>query len=168
MRFTSRTIAASAAILTGCNWAPSTAPEVADKDTSSLPVALDLSATNTVMELVRGRPVFLVVLHARNRGESAITLTYPATCPVRVRLYRLADTTLAYDETRRQCDQATIATVRIDPGKQWDIGSGFRDHGAVAGDSLPGATYIVRAVVSLDQVQSREISAGTVLLVPSS
>jgi hypothetical protein len=112
------------------------------------------------------RPVarqFAVNVTAENRTGVAKTRTYPAICPVRVRLYRASDDALLYDETRKDCAPAPEGTLTIEPFGTKPLTSGIRFPATIAGDSLATAStiYNVHAVVMTEGSKFVEINAGT-------
>jgi hypothetical protein len=84
---------------------------------------------------------------------------YPATCPVRIRLYRPADGFKMYDETLTTCVSDTV-TLSIPVAESRDLQSGLRKVTDVLGDSLPYNTYAVRAVVQTEGPGVLEVVAG--------
>jgi hypothetical protein len=110
--------------------------------------------------------VFNVTVTLTNTGTAQQTRTYPAACPVRVRLYRQADGALMYDETRRNCDPQPTATINLGGQESKTVQSGIRYPSTIAGDSLPFTTYIVRAVVPTEGAKLVLLTAGTYELKP--
>ena len=106
-------------------------------------------------------PGFNVVLTLENPTANSVTLTYPAGCPVRVRLYRLLDDRLMYDETRLTCQITSPADLILQAGATRTIGSGSRENCAVAGDSLlMNTSYRFVAVPQMAGATSLEVPAG--------
>jgi hypothetical protein len=110
--------------------------------------------------------VFSVVVTLTNTGTAQQTRTYPASCPVRVRLYRETDGALMYDETRRDCDPQPTATINLGGQESKELQSGIRYPSVMAGDSLPFTTYTVRAVVTTEGSKLVLVTAGTYQLKP--
>lgn len=101
-----------------------------------------------------------VTLH--NQTGGAQTRTYPVSCPVQIRLYRLGDNVVVYDETRRVCDKSHTAELTINGTSDAMLYSGNRTAGSILGDSLPAATYGARVVVNTEGNKEALIYAGTV------
>ena len=114
-----------------------------------------------------GQTLLSVVVTLTNTGGETRSRTYPASCPVRIRLYRSADNALLYDETRRACSAEPTATVSLASLESKTLQSGVRFPGTIAGDSLPFTTYVVRAVVLTEGTKEVLINAGTYALVSS-
>ncbi|HYV99094.1 MAG TPA: hypothetical protein VE967_16680 [Gemmatimonadaceae bacterium] len=112
-------------------------------------------------------PLLSVVATLTNTTGAPQMRTYPAGCPVRILLYRQSDNTLVYDERTRDCAPEPTATVTIDPLATADLQSGIRFPATVAGDSLPFATYKVRAAVMTEGAKQVLIDAGTYFLTGS-
>jgi hypothetical protein len=106
----------------------------------------------------------LVTLSIENISLFPVTLTYPASCPIRIRLYEPADNAPVYDETRVICPFDGQATLTISPGATRTIGSGFRAMVGIVGDSLRFATYRVFAVPQMEGSGVVEVPAGSVTL----
>lgn len=167
MKTRSWMLAAVCASAAACGWSEVTPPEQAPDETENTAAAnVQYSATVKNIEILRGTPPFIAILRIQNAGRQMVTLTYPASCPVRIRLYREADSVRVYDETVRPCGSETTATLRLAPGQQWDIGSGVRYPATVAGDSLEPGSYIVRVVPQTAHDGTVEIVAGTFVLAP--
>jgi hypothetical protein len=107
---------------------------------------------------------FTVIVTLQNPGGTAQTRTYPAACPVRIRLYRTANNLRLYDETTWPCSATPLATITIDGFSSKTLQSGARSATTVAGDSLPHTTYTVFAVVLTEGATLVEIRAGTYTL----
>jgi hypothetical protein len=103
---------------------------------------------------------FTVMVTLRNTTGQTVTRSYPAGCPVRIRLYRLLDGALVYDESDIECAFADPTTITLAPGESRTLQSGPRWPPAVVGDSLPASTYNVRAVLKTEGTEPVEISAG--------
>jgi hypothetical protein len=103
---------------------------------------------------------FSVVVTLRNTNDVTATRSYPAGCPVRVRLYRLLDNQLVYDETKNVCGVTTATTITLLPGQAATLQSGSRWPPSVVGDSLSATTYNVRAVVQTEGTVLNEVDAG--------
>lgn len=104
---------------------------------------------------------FAVLVKLENMTTATVTRTYPAGCPVRVRLYRESDGRLVYDETSRPCSFTEPATITLPSRTTHTLTSGPRLPGTVLGDSLPVATYTVRAVVTTEGTTHVEVLAGS-------
>jgi len=104
---------------------------------------------------------FSVVVTLRNTTNSDVTRSYPAGCPVRIRLYRALDNALVYDETTVTCGFTEPNTFTLEPGASRTLQSGTRWPPTVVGDSLPASTYNVSAVLQTEGPQAVEISAGS-------
>ena len=107
---------------------------------------------------------FTVLVTLENMTTATVTRTYPAGCPVRIRLYRVTDAKLVYDETARACGFTNPATLTLTSRATIKLTSGPRLPGTVLGDSLPVATYTVHAVVSTEGTTFVEIAAGSYLI----
>lgn len=103
---------------------------------------------------------FTVVAHLTNTKNESVTRTYPAGCPVRIKLHRALDNQLVYDETQLPCSVTTPTTITIAPGGTHKLQSGVRWPPTVLGDSLAATTYNVRAVVNTEGTRLVEVSAG--------
>ena len=95
-----------------------------------------------------------------NTKGLAVTRTYPAGCPVRIRLYRASDGVLVYDESRRPCTYSEPVTLTLNAGESKTLQSGVRWPPDVLGDSLAAVRYFVGAVVQTEGAQLVEIAAG--------
>lgn len=111
-----------------------------------------------------GTHQYSVIVTLTNTSGVQQTRTYPASCPVRIRLYRVADNSLLYDETRRVCDETPAATISVDAFSSKTLQSGVRFSTTFVGDSLPHTTYTVRAVVKTEGTRFVEVLAGTIAL----
>jgi hypothetical protein len=109
-------------------------------------------------------PSMLVTLNVTNPTAAPLTLTYPAGCAVRIRLYRALDDSLAYDETKLPCSLETPASVTLSPHTSLSMGSGFRGMLAIAGDSLALTLYRVTAVPGIEGDRQLEVAAGNITL----
>jgi hypothetical protein len=107
---------------------------------------------------------FAVLVTLENMTTATVTRTYPAGCPVRIRLYRDSDGKRVYDETLRTCAFTNPATLQLTSRATFTLTSGPRLPGTVLGDSLPVATYIVHAVVQTEGTTVVEIAAGSYLI----
>lgn len=110
--------------------------------------------------------VFAVFVTMTNTGAGQQTRTYPAACPVRLRLYRQTDGALMYDETRRSCDPQPATTITLAGQETKELQSGIRYPSTIAGDSLPFTTYLVRAVLATEGSTLVTVPAGTYQLKP--
>jgi hypothetical protein len=113
---------------------------------------------------ISGTHQFSVIVTLQNNGGDAKTRTYPASCPVRIRLYRVSDGRLLYDETKWTCAADPLVTLTIDGFSSKTLQSGTRFPTNVMGDSLPHTTYTVYAVVLTEGSTLVEIRAGTISL----
>ena len=111
-----------------------------------------------------GGPSMLVTLSISNASLAPITLTYPAGCPVRIRLYRPSDNVRVYDETRVPCGLTTPASITISPQATRSLGSGFRGMTTIVGDSLQFTVYRVMAVPQTEGANIIEVPAGIIVL----
>jgi hypothetical protein len=75
-------------------------------------VAYSASASETRFEAGYN---LLVTLSIENTSTVPVTLTYRASCPIRIRLYQPSDNALVYDETRVPCTSDSPATMTISP-----------------------------------------------------
>jgi hypothetical protein len=107
---------------------------------------------------------FAVLVTLENMTTATVTRTYPAGCPVLVRLYRVGDGRRMYDETLRTCTFTDPTTIQLTSRATATLTSGPRLPGTVLGDSLPVATYIVHAVVQTEGATFVELAAGTYLI----
>ena len=122
------------------------------------------SATVNLIQSGGSLTNFAVLVTLENLTTAVVTRTYPAACPVRVRLYSSGDGRLVYDETLRTCDFATTTTLQLQSRETRTLTSGTRLPGTVLGDSLPVATYIVHAVVTTEGARMVELAAGSYLI----
>lgn len=136
---------------------------VAVDDASPLTPGISYSAEVSEVQF-DGSTKMLVTLSILNNSIAPIALTYPAGCPVRIRLYRPADNVRVYDETRVTCQLTTPATITVSPQASRSLGSGFRSMAAIVGDSLQFAAYRVVAVPRTEGDNIIEVPAGTVVL----
>ena len=111
-----------------------------------------------------GAKQFIVIVTLKNTGGGAQTRTYPASCPVRIRLYQVSDGRLVYDETTRPCAANPLVTLTIDGFASKTLQSGVRFATTVLGDSLPRTTYTAYAVVLTEGSTLVEVRAGTMTL----
>jgi hypothetical protein len=118
----------------------------------------------TVLVPTGGQTLVSVVVTLQNTGTASQTRTYPASCPVRILLFRQADDVLMYDERRRECGSTPVATITIDGLSSKQLQSGVRFPSSIAGDSLPFTTYNVRAAVMTEGTKTVLINAGTYIL----
>ncbi len=103
---------------------------------------------------------FTVIVTLENTSGVQQLRTYPAACPVRIRLYRTADNFRLYDETTWPCDATNTATITIDAFSSKTLQSGARSATTVTGDSLPHTAYTVYAVVRTEGATLVEVRAG--------
>jgi hypothetical protein len=129
----------------------------------TLTPGLVYSASTTELRIDAGYSL-LVTLSIENTSTAPITLTYPASCPIRIRLYQPSDNALVYDETRVACASDGEATLTISPQDSRSIGSGFRGMPRIVGDSLPFAIYRVFAVPQMEGAAVFEVPAGSITL----
>ena len=148
----------TAALIGAC----SSAEDVGIEEPAVTP-GLVYSATTSEARFEGGSNL-LVTLSIENTSIAPITVTYPATCPIRIRLYQPSDNALVYDETRVACESGGQATLTISPQATRTIGSGFRGMMAIVGDSLRFATYRVFAVPQTEGARVLEIPAGSITL----
>jgi hypothetical protein len=141
----------------------SSAEEVGDIVAPTITPGIAYSASATETRFDAGNNL-LVTLSIENTSIVPVTLTYPASCPLRIRLYQPADNALVYDETRLACSTTEPATLTISPGTIRTIGSGFRGMVWIVGDSLRFATYRVVAVPQMEGAHVFEIAAGNITL----
>lgn len=123
------------------------------------------AATNTITS-ANGATQFTVLVTLENTTGGTLTRTYPATCPVRIKLYRASDQALLYDESRRDCDMSITATLTIGGRETAQVSSGVRFAQNVLGDSLPSTTYNVKALVLTECTKTVLIDAGQYTLNP--
>jgi hypothetical protein len=96
-----------------------------------------------------------------NTTASAVERSYPAGCPVLIRLYREPDQVLVYDEGRRPCAVTTPIAFRLDAQESFVLTSGARYNPSVAGDSLPAGRYRAAALLRITGLNPIEIDAGS-------
>jgi len=96
-----------------------------------------------------------------NTTDLKLERSYPAGCPVLLRLYREPDQTLVYDEGRRPCNVTTPIAFEIDAQATAVLSSGTRFNPTVAGDSIPAGTYRAAALLRITGFNPIEIDAGT-------
>lgn len=118
------------------------------------------AAVNEIISPV-GAKQFAVIVTLQNTGGGPQERTYPAACPVRIRLYRASDGVLVYDETQWPCSATPTATITIDGFSSKTLQSGPRFPTVVMGDSLPHTTFTVYAVTFTEGSTWLEIRAGT-------
>jgi hypothetical protein len=107
---------------------------------------------------------FTILVTMKNTTTATVTRTYPAGCPVRMRMYRSSDGKRVYDETTRTCTFTDPATITLQSLGTATLTTGPRLPGTVLGDSLPSATYIIRAVVQTEGTTFVEVDAGSYLI----
>lgn len=105
-----------------------------------------------------------VIVSVRNTTSAVETRTYPSACPVQIRLYRLGDDALVYDETRRDCPATPTSTLEVGGLQTKELQSGLRNPTTILGDSIAAASYGVRAVVNTEGNKLIIVNAGTVNL----
>jgi hypothetical protein len=96
-----------------------------------------------------------------NTTAAAIDRTYPAGCPVLLRLYRESDQALVYDEGQRPCVVTTPIGFRVEGQASTVLASGTRFNPTVAGDSIPAGTYRAAVLLRITGMNPIEIEAGT-------
>lgn len=109
-------------------------------------------------------PNLMIVMSVENEGSVPVEKSYPAGCPVRIRIYRDLDDTLIYDETKLGCSNSDPATFRVLPGETRTIGSGFRQMTQIMGDSIPCGRYRLVGVPQMEGDEVIEIPAGEAFL----
>lgn len=124
---------------------------------------IEYTASTSELEF-DGTVNLLVTLTIENKTADPVTLTYPAGCPLRIRLYRLQDDALRYDETRVACTVTDPVQLTIQPQTSRSLGSGFRNMTGIAGDSLAFTNYRVVAVPRTEGSSIIEVSAGSITL----
>lgn len=138
----------------------STSPE--DEAT---PVAVEYSMTSSeFLPHSELPPNLLLVMGLRNVSAATVDRSYPAGCPVRIRIYRTLDSALLYDETRLACALTDPASMRLVAGESRTIGSGFRQMTQIMGDSIPCGTYRVVGVPQTEGSKVIEVEAGEATL----
>lgn len=96
-----------------------------------------------------------------NTTDAPMQRTYPAGCPVLLRLYREPDQALVYDEGRRPCGVTTPIPFGIDALGTATLSSGTRYNPSVRGDSIPAGTYRAAVLLRITGYNPIEIDAGT-------
>jgi hypothetical protein len=110
-----------------------------------------------------------------NTSESALTLHYPAGCPVRMRLTETgANGTIVYDEASIQCNVATAVDLTLQPGASttlastprfpWDVAGGsvcIIDEGVAGPDCIPPGAYVASVILRIIGEDPIELDAGT-------
>jgi hypothetical protein len=119
-----------------------------------------LEVTAAVTSVPGAGPPLAVLVTLRNTTSATIVRTYPAGCPVRIRLFRLDDDTALYDETAHECLGTTPVEISVAPGASKVLTSGTRSPWAIHGDSLAGATYRFAAVLRIVGENPIELDAG--------
>jgi hypothetical protein len=109
-------------------------------------------------------PNLLLIMTVQNGATVPIERTYPAGCPVRLRIYRQLDSALLYDETKVACTVDTPVTFLVQPGESRAIGSGFRQMTQIMGDSIPCGHYRLVGVPQTERTTVIEIEAGEAFL----
>lgn len=107
---------------------------------------------------------FTVLVTLENLTTATVTRTYPAGCPVRVRLYRAADGVRVYDEMMLTCSVTTPATITLTSRESKTLTSGPRTPASVLGDSLQGGNYTVHGVAQTEGATFVELGAGSYLI----
>src|SRR5262245_14350035 len=119
MLATRRSLACMLVVLSGCK-ADFSAPEPSE-------TFGNIHYAAEIKEIRNGTVVLynaFVTLHNRTGGNQ--TRTYPVSCPVQIRLYRLGDDALVYDETKRECDMSRTADIQIGGSSDAMLYSGNR------------------------------------------
>jgi hypothetical protein len=96
----------------------------------------------------------------RNTTSAAITRSYPAGCPVRMRFYDAQTLTLVYDEGQRPCPVTTPVQFTIQPQESMMLATGVRFPWDILGDSLASAAYYAAALVRITGLNPIEVDAG--------
>lgn len=109
-------------------------------------------------------PNLLVIMSAQNGASVPIETSYPAGCPIRLRIYRQLDSALLYDETQLACAVPSPVSFRVQPGETRSIGSGFRQMTQIMGDSIPCGRYRLVGVPQTEGTKVIEIEAGEAFL----
>jgi hypothetical protein len=120
----------------------------------------DLALAAAVVEIADGRMVS-VQAFLTNNTSGDIAVSYPAGCPVRIRLYRQGDDALVYDEAGFPCSFAVTATLTLSPGQTRTLTSGGRFPWTVSGDSIPVGPYRATGIVRIIGENPVELEAGT-------
>jgi hypothetical protein len=105
---------------------------------------------------------FQIVATLQNQRGVALDRTFPAACPVRIRLERDYDDVVVYDETRRPCDAEPLALLSLPPRGTQSIASGMKVMESFRGDSIPVGTYNVFATLSTEGDKPVVVRAGTI------
>lgn len=119
------------------------------------------SATVSTIQSGQSLTQFTVLVTLENLTTATVTRTYPAGCPVRVRLYRQADGARVYDEVLLTCSVTTPATITLTSRESKTLTSGPRTPASVLGDSLTAGTYIVHGVAQTEGATFVELNGGT-------
>jgi hypothetical protein len=96
-----------------------------------------------------------------NTTNAAVTLSTPAGCAVRVRLYQLSGAKRVYDQTTFPCDAAVTVPLNLAAGESKTIPSQTTFPHNLESDSIPPATYRATAVVRITGQAPIELEAGS-------
>lgn len=80
-------------------------------------------------------------VEARNVTSQNVDITYPVSCPVRIRLYRPADDRLIYDQTQFDCDASLVTTLHLGAGQTHSFTTGNTTPTAIEADSVAAGYY---------------------------
>jgi hypothetical protein len=109
-----------------------------------------------------------------NTAETAITLHYPAGCPVRMRLTEPgANGEIVYDESSLPCNLAASVDVTLQPGASttlastprfpWDVAGGstcISDDGVVGPACVAPGSYVASVILRITGENPIEVDAG--------
>lgn len=117
----------------------------ADGDAAALTLrsGLEYRAETLVMESF---PVQLrTLVHVRNVGDTAKTLSFPDGCVVLVRAYREDSSQVAWDQGAIAMCTGALVEAELDPGESETFQTGSIGAAAILGDSLPDGRYRLEA-----------------------
>ena len=137
---------------------------------------VDLSASVNRIVSNAGANIYLVAgqVTLTNTTASAITLHYPAACPVRMRLSEASGNgAIVYDESSLPCNFAAAVDVTLQPGASttlastprfpWDVAGGttcISDEGVVGPACVPPGVYIASVILRITGENPIELDAG--------
>ena len=152
-------LAGVAAIVAGCG----KGGDIVDPSGNGQNTLDGIALTAQVVEVVHSATsVKQVSLHVTltNTTNAAVVRSYPAGCPVLIRLYRVQDLALVYDEGQQPCGFTTPTDVRLEPGASATLTSGLRFPWTITGDSLSAGAYYAAALLRITGVNLIEVDAG--------
>jgi len=101
-----------------------------------------------------------VIVTLKTTGSRRNTRTYPWVVPFAF-VVPIRRQCAVYDETKINCDQAFDRNIIVGAQESKDAAIGVRFPSRCFGDSLPAATYTVRAVVLTEGTAQVLLDAGS-------